>query len=91
MSQDVIQSNHLPSSATPRGHHFPAAYLAMVSGLINHGMNSTYPLCYTHLDIAGIAEEDHGNGFALPEVTGNPVTALIASFILSKTSSSSKN
>ena len=31
--EDILQSNNLPSSATPRGHQAPAAFLIMASGL----------------------------------------------------------
>lgn len=31
--EDILQSNNLPSSATPRGHQTPAAFLIMTSGL----------------------------------------------------------
>lgn len=31
--EDILQSNNLPSSATPRGHQAPAAFLIMTSGL----------------------------------------------------------
>lgn len=31
--EDLLQCNNLPSSATPRGHQFPAAFMIMASGL----------------------------------------------------------
>ncbi|KAF6780360.1 hypothetical protein AHF37_00171 [Paragonimus kellicotti] len=31
--EDILQCNNLPSSATPRGHQIPAAFLSMASGL----------------------------------------------------------
>ncbi|VDQ10310.1 unnamed protein product [Trichobilharzia regenti] len=31
--EDLIQCNNLPSSATPRGHQMPAAFLVVASGL----------------------------------------------------------
>lgn len=31
--EDILQCNNLPSSATPRGHQTPAAFLIMASGL----------------------------------------------------------
>ncbi len=31
--EEILQSNNLPSSATPRGHQTPAAFLIMASGL----------------------------------------------------------
>ena len=52
---DVLQCNNQASSATSRGHQFPAAFLARVSGVDQHGRNSEKPIPYTHLDIAGSA------------------------------------
>jgi len=67
---DVLQCNNQASSATARGHQFPAAFLARVSGLDKHGRDSAQPLQYTHLDIAGSAGE-------LPDSpTGRPIAAL---------------
>ncbi|UJR21470.1 hypothetical protein I4U23_024555 [Adineta vaga] len=72
---DVLQCNNEASSATSRGHQFPAAFLARVSGLDNHGRNSANPLRYTHLDIAG-------SGGELPHSpTGRPIPALCQMFI----------
>lgn len=31
--EDILQSNNLPSSSTPRGHQAPAAFLIMAAGL----------------------------------------------------------
>lgn len=72
---DVLQCNNQASSATARGHQFPAAFLARVSGLDKHGRNSAKPLPYTHLDIAGSAGD-------LPNSpTGRPIPALCQMFI----------
>ncbi|CAF0923922.1 unnamed protein product [Adineta steineri] len=72
---DVLQCNNQGSSATARGHQFPAAFLARVSGLDKHGLNSEKPLRYTHLDIAG-------SGGELPHSpTGRPIPALCQMFI----------
>jgi hypothetical protein len=72
---DILQCNNEASSATSRGHQFPAAFLARVSGLDKHGRNSAQPLRYTHLDIAGSAGE-------LPHSpTGRPIPALCQMFI----------
>jgi len=72
---DVLQCNNQASSATSRGHQFPAAFLARVSGLDKHGRNSAQPLPYTHLDIAG-------SGGELPDSpTGRPIPALCQMFI----------
>lgn len=69
--EDVLQCNNLPSSRTPRGHQSPAAFLIMTSGLAKHGIDSTQPLKYTHLDIAG----SEGSFPGIP--TGSPVPALV--------------
>jgi len=72
---DVLQCNNQPSSATSRGHQFPAAFLARVSGLDKHGRDSAQPLRYTHLDIAGSAGE-------LPHSpTARPIPALCQVFV----------
>lgn len=52
-TEDVLQSNNAPSSGTSRGHQYPAAFLAVSSGLDKHGAASAKPLAYTHMDIAG--------------------------------------
>merc|ERR1712025_220696 len=49
----TLQCNNAPSSRTPRGHQFPAAFLTRVSGLDQHQFSSEKPLKYSHLDIAG--------------------------------------
>ncbi|KAI0984970.1 hypothetical protein GJ496_010887 [Pomphorhynchus laevis] len=57
---NVMQCNDLPSSRTPRGHIFPAAFLIYVSGLDKHGNDlSSKPLPYCHLDIASAIESKH--------------------------------
>ncbi|CAF1143877.1 unnamed protein product [Rotaria sordida] len=72
---DVLQCNNQSSSATSRGHQFPAAFLARVSGLDKHGSDSNNPLRYTHLDVAGSAGE-------LPHSpTGRPIPALCQMFL----------
>jgi len=60
----------LPSSGTPRGHQFPAAFLIKTSGLDKHGLGSEKPLCYSHFDIAGSSGPFPG----IP--TGSPIVAL---------------
>ena len=42
----VLQCNNAPSSRTPRGHQFPAAFMMRVAGLDNHMMSSSQPLKY---------------------------------------------
>ncbi|CAK8674251.1 unnamed protein product [Clavelina lepadiformis] len=70
--EDVLQSNNFPSSRTPRGHQGPSAFLIITSGLDKHGIDSSKPLKYTHLDIAG----SEGAFPGIP--TGCPVPALAA-------------
>nr|AAV59016.1 leucyl aminopeptidase [Fasciola hepatica] len=57
--EDTLQCNNLPSSATPRGHQIPAAFMALASGLDKHGLGSAKPIPYTHVDVAGSATEIH--------------------------------
>lgn len=72
--EDVLQANKAPSTLTNRGHQYPAAFLMIASGLDKHGLDAPKEqrLAYTHLDIAGVAEE---GGF-LGKATGSPVAAL---------------
>lgn len=68
---DVLQCNSAPSSQTARGHQFPMAFLCIASGLSAHGADSKTPLPYTHVDIAGSADDEKGNP------TGRPVAAML--------------
>merc|ERR1712083_83747 len=68
---DVIQCNNAPSTRTPRGHQFPAAFMHHVSGLDKNMASSDHPLKYSHLDIAGSS-----GGLPHP-TTGSAVTALV--------------
>lgn len=77
--EDVLQANSAPSTMTNRGHQYPFAFLAIVSGLDKHGNDSTKPLAYTHLDVAGAAESGGIGGLGRP--TGCPIVALSAAFI----------
>jgi leucyl aminopeptidase len=52
-ADDVLSCNNAPSVATPRGHQFPAAFLAIASGLDKHGGESSRPLPFTHVDLGG--------------------------------------
>ncbi|KAJ3022777.1 hypothetical protein HKX48_005253 [Thoreauomyces humboldtii] len=82
-NEDVVQANDKASSATNRGHQSPAAFMAVASGLSpHHGLDTEHPIAYTHLDIAGSAEEDHGVGLSLAPVTGAPVAALVQAFLV---------
>ncbi len=76
-----MQANEKPSTLTSRGHQYPAAFLSVASGLVNHGLDSQSPICYTHVDIAGSAEEG-GAGLSLAKVTGAPVAAFTSAFLL---------
>lgn len=68
--EDVLQANNLPSSRTPRGHQGPAAFLMLATGLDQCGLNSSRPIKYSHLDIAGSAGD-------VPHTpTGSPILAL---------------
>ncbi|MBN3294979.1 YH24 aminopeptidase, partial [Amia calva] len=73
--EELLQSNNLPSSATPRGHQTPAAFLTMASGLHKHGVDSDAPLCYSHIDIAGSSGPFPG----VP--TGAPILAMATRYI----------
>ena len=42
----VLQCNNAPSSRTPRGHQFPAAFMMTVAGLDKHMVSSKQPLKY---------------------------------------------
>ncbi|XP_063346319.1 putative aminopeptidase W07G4.4 [Pelmatolapia mariae] len=75
--EDILQCNNLPSSATPRGHQTPAAFLIMASGLDKHGVDSKAPLPYSHIDIAGSSGPFPG----VP--TGAPIITMATNYILS--------
>ncbi|XP_029961398.1 putative aminopeptidase W07G4.4 [Salarias fasciatus] len=74
--EDILQCNNLPSSATPRGHQTPAAFLIMTSGLDKHGVDSGTPLPYSHIDIAGSSGPFPG----VP--TGAPILAMATNYNL---------
>ncbi|KAL4635984.1 putative aminopeptidase W07G4.4 isoform X1 [Arapaima gigas] len=74
--EEILQSNNLPSSATPRGHQTPAAFLIMASGLNKHGVDSNNPLPYSHIDIAGSSGPFPG----IP--TGAPILAMVTRYVL---------
>ncbi|KAK3743739.1 hypothetical protein RRG08_043471 [Elysia crispata] len=67
----------LGANPSVRGHQGPAAFLIMASGLDNHGKNSSHPLRYTHLDIAGSARMPPKQVPA-----GVPVVALAGRYVL---------
>ncbi len=78
-ADDVLSCNNLPSTATNRGHQFPAAFLALASGLDRHGGDSDQPLPFTHLDIGGSALE--GSDWQHGRPTGAPIPALVAAYL----------
>jgi len=77
---DVLQCNNLPSSATARGHQFPAAFIIIASGLDKHGIDSEHPIPFSHIDIAGSACEDDDYQFGRP--TAAPLVALTGRYVL---------
>eukprot|EP00057_Strongylocentrotus_purpuratus_P003119 XP_003725966.2 PREDICTED: putative aminopeptidase W07G4.4 [Strongylocentrotus purpuratus] len=74
--EDVLQANNKPSTLTPRGHQSPAAFLIMASGLDKHGQDSSSPLAYSHIDIAGSSGPFPG----VP--TGAPIAAMTALYMM---------
>jgi leucyl aminopeptidase len=73
---DIRQGNTLPSVQTLRGHMSPAAFLIRGSRIDEHGIDSTKPIKYTHLDIGSCMTE-------APHVSyPNPLFALIGYHIL---------
>ncbi|KAI5622090.1 hypothetical protein C0J50_18474 [Silurus asotus] len=74
--EDILQANNLPSTATPRGHQAPAAFLIMTSGLDQYGLDSDHPIPYSHLDIAGSSGPFPG----VP--TGAPLLAMATKYIM---------
>ena len=76
--EDVVQANNKPSTLTDRGHQYPAAFLIRASGLDKHGCNSSQPLPYTHMDVAGSSGPFPG----VP--TGAPILALAHAFALTQ-------
>lgn len=69
-ADDVLSSNNGPSATTKRGHQFPMAFLAVASGLDQHGRDSQTPVPYIHVDIAGSGVDtgdwQHGKPTATP-------------------------
>jgi len=68
----VLQCNNAPSSRTPRGHQFPAAFMMQVAGLDQHQQSSDRPLKYSHMDVAG------SSGDLPAPTTGAAIPALLA-------------
>jgi leucyl aminopeptidase len=79
-AEDVVSCNSLPSSRTPRGHQFPAAFLDVVSGLRSYNATASSQIPFLHIDIAGSVVGPGGWAFGVP--TGAPVVALAEGFEL---------
>jgi leucyl aminopeptidase len=79
-ADDVLSCNNKPSSQTPRGHQFPAAFLAIASGLDRHGTDGERPIPFTHIDVGGSAMEEMDWQHGRP--TAAPVVALVATWVL---------
>jgi len=79
LCDDLLSSNNGPSATTPRGHQFPMAFLVGVSGLDNHGIDSSRPLSYIHIDIAGSGVE--GGDWQHGKPTAAPVTCLAGHYL----------
>ncbi|WP_462157404.1 M17 family metallopeptidase [Pseudoalteromonas sp. GB56] len=78
LADDLLSSNNAPSAVTARGHQFPMAFLAIVSGLDKHGLDSEQPLPYVHMDIAGSGVE--GGDWQHGKPTAPTVAALFAKY-----------
>lgn len=75
-ADDVLQCNNAASSATPRGHQFPAAFLVLASGLGAHGIDGKKPMPFTHIDIGGSGCE--GGDWQHGKPSGRPVVAMLS-------------
>ncbi|KAI9021962.1 hypothetical protein DFJ74DRAFT_699358 [Hyaloraphidium curvatum] len=80
-TEDVVQANSQPSTLTLRGHQYPAAFLAVASGLRNHGRSSEKPLAFVHCDVAGACEDKPKGGLSLGKANGGPVASFVATFL----------
>lgn len=76
--EDLMQAAPGPSTMKERGHQSPAAFLIMASGLDEHGGDSSKPLAYCHLDIAGSA------GLPPHAPKAAPIVALSHTFALNR-------
>lgn len=80
LADDVLSSNNAASAVTARGHQFPMAFLAVVGGLDKHGNETTLPLPYVHMDIAGSGVE--GGDWQHGKPTAASVSSLFARYCL---------
>jgi len=78
-ADDLLSCNNAASSVTPRGHQFPMAFLAVASGLDKHSVDSTLPMAYTHIDIAGSGVD--GGDWQHDKPSAAPVTAMAARYL----------
>lgn len=74
--EDLLQSTNNPSTAEPRGHNFPAAFMIVGSGLDKHGNDSEQKLPYSHIDIAGSSGPFPG------KPTGSPLPSFVFKYVL---------
>lgn len=69
-ADDLLSCNNLPSSGTARGHQFPAAFLAIASGI--ERADAEVQLPFTHIDLGGSGAEggdwQHGRPTAAPVI-----------------------
>lgn len=79
-ASDVLSCNNAPSSRTARGHQFPAAFLAIASGLDAHEAHGEHPLPFLHLDIGGSGCA--GGDWQFGQPTAAPVRALVGRYLL---------
>jgi len=73
---DLLQTNTASSINTARGHQFPMAFLAVASGLQEHGPRARVPLPYCHVDLAGSVADQRG------VETGSPLLPLFGHFVM---------
>jgi leucyl aminopeptidase len=78
-ADDLLSSNNAPSAITARGHQFPMAFLAIVSGLDKHDVDSEHPIPYIHVDIAGSGVE--GGDWQHGKPSAAPVAAMFGAFL----------
>lgn len=83
LAEDIISCNNEPSSATPRGHQFPAAFLIKAAGLSNDGLQvherDQQSYRFTHIDIGGSGVE--GGDWQHGRPTAAPVLGLVSALI----------
>jgi len=78
--EDVVQAVGGASTQNNRGHQTPGAFLVLASGMDKHGNDSSTPIKYSHVDIAGSSGPFPG----VP--TGAPLVAMAHAFVLNRES-----